>query len=61
MKKITSEQQVKAEQRFPGVGSGEFLDNGNVTKKMVECDVKSLNNNPRSNEIDEKHKGSKPK
>ena len=49
--KLTEQQEVTAEMKYPGVGT-DHADDDRENSKMVECDVKSLNNNPRNNDLD---------
>lgn len=49
--KVTAQQEVNAEERFPGAAIDK-AENDRENARKVECDVKSLNNNPRNNDID---------
>lgn len=52
MDKVDKKQQTNAERRYPGASSGDKC-NRKVSETRVNRDTKSLNNNPRNNEIDE--------
>ena len=50
--KPTKQQTTAAERRYPGSAINN-ADENKVNADMVKADVKSLNNNPRNNELDQ--------
>ncbi|MDE6240013.1 MAG: hypothetical protein K2M54_08550 [Muribaculaceae bacterium] len=50
--KPTAQQELHAEQNYPGA-STDYADCDRENAQMVKNDVKSLNNNPRNNDLDE--------
>lgn len=50
--KPTAQQELHAEQNYPGAAT-DHADDDRENAQMVKDDVKSLNNNPRNNDLDE--------
>ncbi len=50
--KPTEQREIKAEKIYPGA-STDYADDDRENAQMVKNDVKSLNNNPRNNDIDQ--------
>ncbi len=50
--KVTEQQETAAEKQYPGAAI-DYADDERENTEMVKDDVKSLNNNPRNNKLDQ--------